>query len=159
MMNIFIILFIFIHLAMHQYLSNADRAGLFPEHMGFLAFVLLSNIFYVGNFIYIFGAIWGSLIFLSSLCFSLPYACVAWPFQIIIMKTVNSISGVRAVLAIWAGLTWVLLILFILNFFISEYAAWKMPLQENIAFITVICVIGFILRLAIVKIAQSSQQN
>lgn len=157
-MNIFVILCLLIHLAMHQYLSNADKAGLLAEHYGFLVFVMLSNIFYAGNLIYIFGFLWGSLIFLSSFCFSLPSKCLAWPFQILIMKSVKNIEAIRTVLAVWSIGVWGLLLLFILNCFISKYASWKIVFQEHWLAIILICIVGNILRLAVIKIAQNINQ-
>lgn len=153
-MNIFICTCILFHLAMHQYLSNADRLGLFPEHHGFIAFTMISNIFYLGNFIYMFGALWGILIFLSSFVVSLPILCLGWIFQLLIMKTVNSISGIRFLLALYSIGTWGLLILLILNCFVSSYATLKEPLLHNLIPISIICGIGFVLRIIIVKASQ-----
>ena len=129
MLNIVIITLIVVGLIIHRYLTPFWEQGLLPYSMGFLFYVFLFVVLYLINFIWIFGILTG--IILSVLSFlQVIYSSCLWIFLLpsaLMMQGNLNIPKVNSITYIgWSFVVIILVILTIVNFFVSTYqSGWE----------------------------------
>jgi len=131
MLNIIILFIILIGLIIHRYLSFFWEEGFLPYSMGFQIFATLFMVLCAINYIWMFGFWIGIVVFLLTF-FQLIYASYLWPFllpsliSILKKSTIPRVSV--TVYGLWSFVVLGLIMLTILNFFVSDY----MSLLETI---------------------------
>lgn len=163
-MGIAILVLILAGIVVHRYLTVFDINGLLPWNFGFKAFLI---IFWVGclmNTIWMFGLIWGIIAFLL-IFFQVIYSSVLWVFLIptlnFITKSVENkelfkVKVNMRVYGFWTIIPISLIILGIVNFFISDYKC-VLNYINNVGalwiliFLTLIIALGNLIRIRVMK--------
>ena len=134
-MNAIIFIVILINLIIHRYLSSYWEQGLLPYGAGFTLFANLLAVIYLFNFIWHFGFIFG--IILSLLCFfQIIYSSFLWPFLLPWLKSTykrNEFPPVNPyAYGIWSHMIIGLLILTVVNLFITDFKSLQYLLTINL---------------------------
>lgn len=126
MLNLIILLLILVILLVHRYLSSYWEQGTLPYSMGFLLFANFFIFLYLINFIWMFGFLLGIIITILAMS-QIIFATLLWPFMIPKLMKLNSSSYseiLRVNPSIYSSFPFliiVLIVLTILNFFLSIY--------------------------------------
>jgi hypothetical protein len=161
MLNVIIIIFIFLGLILHRYLTTFWEQGTLPYSMGFLVFANSFIVIYLISFIWMFGAIGG--IVAALLCFlQIIYTAGLWVFAlpglISMHKSINNYMTPKVNLSAYAGFSFVVMLVAILtavNFFVSPYKSmWEIvsdDIETSLIIFVGILVIGNITRMLVMS--------
>lgn len=168
-MNTTILIIICIGIIIHRHLSTFWETGKLPYDRGFILFVMIFNILYLLNFIWIFGFIIGLVLALLTF-FQITFATLLWPFlvpSLILDKTKSDFEYMisknepsKIIYGGWSFLILGLLVLTIINFFISDYSSLTVEIiektngdfQKIIIYALAIIIAGNLLRITFMKL-------
>jgi len=161
-MEIAIIALILAGIVVHRYLTTFEILGLLPWNFGFRIFVI---IFYIGclmNSLWMFGFIWGIIVFLLIL-FQVIFTSILWVFLIPTMNA-NTKSFLKnetpkvdmRIYSLWSIIPILLIVMGIANFFIADYKYILVCINKigAIWFLTIsllVIVVGNLIRIRVLK--------
>lgn len=162
-MSIIIIFLILFGIVVHRYLTPFFDENRLPNRQGFMVYLFVFLIGCLINTIWMFGIFWG-IVGALMIFFQIIYISVLWVFLVPHVKaTIKSIGGVMfrtvnmQVYRLWSVIPVSILVLGIINFFVSDYKDVSNYIIETIGatlFLTIlisVIIVGNLIRIIVLR--------